>query len=85
MPALGAADSNTPVINRDKRRIVGTTPTKNILTFDASENNPKSNRDVSPIRAPNIDDIWSKYEQQVKDENGLAELKKDTVFLDKLL
>lgn len=30
-------------------------------------------------------EIWCKYEQQTKDEDGIADLKKDTTFLDKLL
>jgi len=63
-PSLGGGNtaSQTPGTIKEKRKIIGPTPTKNILTFDANENNSKSKRDISPIRVPNIDDIWSKYE-----------------------
>lgn len=31
------------------------------------------------------DEIWTRYELQAKDENGVGELRRDTAFLDKLL
>lgn len=43
------------------------------------------NRDVSPRKIVCTDEIWSKYEQQSKDEVGISDLRRDTGFLDKFL